>query len=246
MPYFDEPGVRFDDPLIKFDDPRTYQQVLADAALNTPPMFDVVLDLRDLSVPDFIQRAKDIKAGIAGEPAFSSLSAKVTALETQIGTLEAKQTAQKAAATAATTATDARDTAQETVKALLMDLGADVGKLATTVAQVEAAQMRVREPGGPKPVPNAPSGLELTMGDEEGELSGQCDGQPGVVEYYEIRYTTSDPNGASPAWQFADTSRKSRFDLSGLPTGQKVWVQLRACNARGKSPWSDPACKRVP
>ena len=31
-----------------------------------------------------------------------------------------------------------------------------------------------------------------------------------------------------------------------LPSGQKVWVRLRAVNARGKSPWSDPACKRVP
>jgi hypothetical protein len=95
-------------------------------------------------------------------------------------------------------------------------------------------------------VPDAPTGLELTVGDAEGELSGQCDGQPGVVDYYEIRFTTGDPNAASPGWQFADTSRKSRFDLAGLPTGQKVWVQLRACNARGKSPWSDPASKRVP
>jgi hypothetical protein len=51
---------------------------------------------------------------------------------------------------------------------------------------------------------------------------------------------------SNPGWQFANTSKKSRFDLSSLPTGQKVWVQLRACNARGKSPWSDPACKRVP
>lgn len=34
--------------------------------------------------------------------------------------------------------------------------------------------------------------------------------------------------------------------LTGLPSGQKVWVRIRACNARGKSNWSDPACKRVP
>lgn len=36
----------------------------------------------------------------------------------------------------------------------------------------------------------------------------------------------------------------SRFELTGLPSGQKVWVRIRAVNARGKSNWSDPACKR--
>jgi hypothetical protein len=61
-----------------------------------------------------------------------------------------------------------------------------------------------------------------------------------------MRYTTTDPNAPGVVWQFAGTSKKSHFDLEDLPTGQKVWVQVRACNARGKSPWSDPACKRVP
>jgi hypothetical protein len=84
------------------------------------------------------------------------------------------------------------------------------------------------------------------MGDDDGELSGQCDGQPGIVEYYDLQYTTADPLGSTPNWQFADTSKKSRFELTGLPSGQKVWGRLRACNARGKSNWSDPACKRVP
>ena len=106
--------------------------------------------------------------------------------------------------------------------------------------------MRVKGPPAPKPIPDQPTGLELKMGDDEGELSGQCDGQPGIVEYYEIQFTTVDPNAPSPNWQHADTSKKSRFDLNGLPSGEKVWVRVRACNARGKSNWSDPACKRVP
>jgi hypothetical protein len=127
-----------------------------------------------------------------------------------------------------------------------MKLGGDVGHLAVTEEQVTTAQLRIAAKPGPKPIPSTPTGLELKMGDEEGELSGQCDGQPGIVEYYEIQFTTSDPNGANPGWQHADTSKKSSFELAGLPTGQKVWVRLRAVNARGKSGWSDPASKRVP
>jgi hypothetical protein len=125
-------------------------------------------------------------------------------------------------------------------------LAAEIGKLATSEADVESTLLRVKSQPAPKPIPDQPTGLELSMGDEEGELSGQCNGQPGVVEYFEIQFTTGDPLSANPNWQFADTSKKSRFDLPGLPSGQKVWVRLRACNARGKSPWSDPACKRVP
>jgi hypothetical protein len=44
----------------------------------------------------------------------------------------------------------------------------------------------VKSQGGPRPAPGPPTGLELTMGDEDGELTGQCNGQPGMVDYYEI------------------------------------------------------------
>jgi hypothetical protein len=33
---------------------------------------------------------------------------------------------------------------------------------------------------------------------------------------------------------------------NSMPSGQKIWVRFRACNARGKSNWSDPACIRLP
>ncbi len=209
-------------------------------------MFDVVLDLSDLSVPDLVLRAKAIRSGIAGEPVFATLSPKLTALDDLITALEALQTALATVRTAFGNATDARDLGEDAVIAAINELATDVGKLATTEAQVNSAQMRVKEKPAPKPIPNTPTGLELSMGDEDGELTGHCNGQRGIVEFYEIRYTTSDPLLPATTWQFADTSKKSRFELTNLPSGQKVWIQLRACNARGKSGWCDPACKRVP
>ena len=209
-------------------------------------MFDVVLDLSDLSIPDLIVRATNIKDGTAGQPVFASLAPKLAVVETKIATLETTQSGVATAKAALGTATDAQDAAESALIAALNDLGSDIGKLATTVAEVETAQLRVKSAPTARPIPNKPTGLELAAGDEEGELSGQCAGQPGIVDYYEIRFATGDPNAPGTVWQFADTSKKSRFDLTGLPTGVKVWVQLRACNARGKSPWSDPATKRVP
>ncbi len=209
-------------------------------------MFDVVLDISRLSVPDLILRAEAIRSGIADEPVFASLSDKLTALDGLVSDLKTLQTARTAAETALGNAARARDTGENALRSALNGLATDVGKLATTEAEVNTAEMRLKDKPAPKPVPATPTGLELTMGDEDGELTGQCNGQRGVVDYYEIRFTTGDPLLPATTWQFADTTKKSTFELSGLPSGQKVWVQLRGCNARGKSNWCDPAFKRVP
>lgn len=209
-------------------------------------MFDVVIDLKNLSVPALIARIRAILTATSEQEVFASLAAAITALHTKVDSLETRQTELRTAENEVTLASQKRDAAEKAVTDDAVALAAEVGKIATTVADVESTLMRVKGPPAPKPVPDQPTGLELTMGDDDGELSGQCNGQPGIVEYYEIQYTTADPNGASPNWQHADTSKKSRFDLNGLPSGQKVWVRVRACNARGKSNWSDPACKRVP
>ena len=209
-------------------------------------MFDVVLDLTNLSIPELLVRATNIQNGTAGQAVFASLAPKLAALGTKIATLDTTQGDVATAKATLGTTTDAQEAAESAVVAALNELGSDVGKLATTVAEVETAQLRVKSAPTARPIPNKPTGLELAVGDEEGELSGQCAGQPGIVDYFEIRFATTDPNASGTVWQFADTSKKSRFDLTGLPTGVKVWVELRACNARGKSAWSDPATKRVP
>lgn len=249
MPRYDEPGVRFDDPLIRYDDPRTYAQVLADHqnSQHRKAMYDVVLDISNLSVPELIARGRQIGNATASHPAFAGLAVEIAAVNTACDALEAKQNEITTARALAESKTTERD--EEEVPAVfekLQKLALKVGDTATNEAEVEATTMRVRPKAGPKPVPGQPTGLELTYGDDEGEIAGQCDGQPGVVDYYEIRFTTADPNSSTPNWQLADTSKKSSFEIGGLPSGQKVWVSLRACNARGKSPWSDPACKRVP
>ncbi len=244
MPQFDDPLVTWDDPLVKYDDPRTYQEILNAQPQHT--MFEVVLDIKGLSVPDLISRIESIVAATTGKPAFATLAAQLTSLTGKVDTLRSRQNVLRDAENAVTLATDARDAAKKAATDELMELATEIGKLAPTEADVESTLLRVKDKPVPKEAPSTPTGLELKMGDNDGELSGQCEGQPGIADYYEIQFTTSDPLSAAPTWHFADTSKKSRFELTGLPSGQKIWVRLRACNARGKSSWSDPACKRVP
>jgi hypothetical protein len=47
---------------------------------------------------------------------------------------------------------------------------------------------------------------------------------------------------AATNWTLVDqTSSKTTFTGHELPVGQRIWVQVRAVNAAGFGPWSDPA-----
>ena len=248
MPKWDEPGVRYDDPLIHWDDPRTYQQILEDQNQTPHPMpFEVALDISRLGVPALIQRARAFITAAGELDELDPMAADVTLLGTYVSALETGQSEIDAAKALAASKTIERDeTLLPPVFEQFKVCAKRVGELAPSEAVVEASTLRGTPKPGPKPVPDRPTGLELAIGDEDGEISGQCNGQPGIVDYHEIRFTTTDPNSATPNWQFADTSTKSSFELKGMPSGAKVWVSFRAVNARGKSPWSDPACIRVP
>ena len=247
MPYYDEPGLRWDDPLVRRDDPRTYQEILNQQA--SKPMFNVAVGISTLTIPQLIDRANAIRAGIAAQPVFASLAPKLTALDALIATLVARQTAIATAQAAAKNAVTVRDTAATSVTNALNSLGVSVGQLAVTADDVNATTMHVAGAATPKPQapPAAPANLSLTIGDHPGAISGHCNGQPGkTVDYYEIRATTTDPNAPTTAWPYTETSTKSSFDMEGLPSGQMIWAEMRACNSHGKSPWSDPATIRVP
>lgn len=248
MPYYDEPGVRWDDPLVRYDDPRTYEEILNE--LNPTPTtmaYDVVLDIDDLSVPELLARASEIRTAVAGITAFADLASDLTDLQTKIDATSAQQSEIANCQAAVAAALEVRNAVRlPELRDAMRKVADGVGEKATSEAMVLETTLRLRAKGSPRPVPGRPTGLELAYGDEPGELSGQCDGQPGIVDFYEVRITTSDPNGANPGWQYREPSRKSSFELTGLPSGEMVWISIRACNAQGKSPWSDPACKRVP
>jgi hypothetical protein len=246
MPYFDEPGVRYDDPRIRFDDPRTFQEILQQEI--QPPMFKVAVDISHITPLQLIDRAKSIRNGIASRPVFSSLAPKLTALDGLVETLGDKQGGIATAQATVKVATTQRDTAEDAVIAALNELGIEVGKLAATEEDVTATTMHVVGAATPKPkvAPDKPTDFALTIGDHAGGISGQCHGQPGRVDYYEYRFTTGDPTSPATAWPFSTSDKKSHFAMDGLPSGQIIWGQARACNSHGKSEWSDPATVRVP
>lgn len=244
MPYWDEPGVKFDDPLVRYDDPRTYAEVLKQEG-KMKTKFDVVLDLRGLSGPQLSQRAKNISAGIANEPVFASLAPKIAALDALIASADDLQTLKAAKESAYTNAVAACDEADDKIAAALKVIASDVGTTADTEAQIVSAKLRVKGKPTPKPVPGQVTNVVLSFGDDEGELDASWDGVS-AADWYQSRWTSDDPNSATANWHVLSTTKKSSLGLTALPSGQKIWFQVQAANARGEGPWSDPASKRVP
>jgi hypothetical protein len=205
----------------------------------------IKLDLQGKTVPQKIQFLRDIVTQMTGNanyptpsPALTVITAKANALETALG---AQQTAQQAAKTATTTLETKEGEADAAVNSLSNYVWETSGG---DEAKIQSAGMSLRAPKTPTTSLPAPQGLAVTAGDNEGELDAVWDPVP-KNKGYEVQTSPDPVTGTS--WAFAETSTASKTTLTGLPSGSKIWVRVRALGPKKiKSPWSDPAVKRVP
>ena len=205
----------------------------------------IKLDLQSYTVPDKIQFMRQVVTEMTGNanfttpsPALSVISTKATALESAFN---AQQTAQQAAKTATTNLGTAEDAANAAMNSLANYVEETSGG---DTAKIESAGMSTRAPKTPTTSLPAPGNLSSTAGDEEGELDLVWEPVP-KSKGYELQTSPDPVTGTS--WAFAETSSGSKTSLTGLPSGSKVWVRVRALGPKKiKSPWSDPAVKRVP
>lgn len=85
--------------------------------------------------------------------------------------------------------------------------------------------------------------LTLTQADEDGALDGSH--EPAArASTYEVQVTTTDPVAGPFVTKLQPTA--SSWKLTGLTSGQRVWVRVRGIGTNGLGPWSDPATKIVP
>ena len=85
--------------------------------------------------------------------------------------------------------------------------------------------------------------LNVTASENDGQLDVQHDPVSGG-RTYELQLTSVDPVTGPWVAQGANTS--SRCTLTGLTSGQRVWLRVRAVGVNGPGAWSDPYTKIVP
>ena len=109
---------------------------------------------------------------------------------------------------------------------------------------IESAGMSVRDDGAPIGTPTQVLNLVLTEGDFEGTLDAAWDRVRGASSF-EIQISVDPITPTS--WAFKQSASKSSATISGLTSGAKLWMHVRAIGAGNTpGPWSDPATKVVP
>lgn len=208
------------------------------------PMTKIKLNLARLSIADLLLRAADIKTKMTGNANFTTPIPPLTELTTQITALTTSNNAYNQGELTQKQNKTARDNDAETLRALLSQLASYVEAASGgDAAKILSAGMDTKSVAAPIGVPEMVASLALTASDNEGELDAQWDPVRGAKSYeMEI---SADPITAS-SWVMRPSVPKSLAKLTGLTSGSKVWVRVRAMGAAGPGAWSDPATKIVP
>jgi hypothetical protein len=237
MARYDEAGVFDDDPRVFYD--REPQQLE-----RRRPMARVSLYLHRMSVPERLAFAQQVITAMTGNANFTTPSPPLAELTTLLTAASAKTQAAEAARQAAIQATTERNTALDALMAALNLEAAYVQNASRgDPAIIQSAGMEV----GGVPAPVGPVGqalnFALTAGDAERQLDAQWDPVRGASNY-ELQ-TSPDPVTAT-SWSLYGSAAGSKTVITGLTSGLRLWVRVRAIGAAGPGPWSDPATKIVP
>ena len=205
----------------------------------------ITLDLKNYTVPDKVQFVRQVVTQMTGNANFPTPSPALAALTTKANNFETAFNTQQSAQQAAKTATTNLGTADAAADAALNSLANYVEETAAgDAAKIESAGLNLRAPKTPTTSLATPQNLGLTVGDNDGELDAAWD-PTAKAKNYEVQVSDDPPTSSS--WRAGDIASASKVTLKNLTSGSKVWVRVRALGPKGlKSPWSDPAVKRVP
>jgi len=211
-------------------------------------MAKLKLNTRRLNAQQLIAKADVVLPKVAPEapklPPVANVETKAAKLKTARDAARAAQAAYEAAKISLAHLLLARDAAVDVLReehtALMAALHAETrDRVALSATGYDLAEFANRSSTPPKMIEN----LKLTADDEAETLYGSFDPDP-LAYTYEVQLTTGDPVNGS--WTTVLTPTARTFKLTGLTSGQRVWVRVRGVGTNGPGPWSDAFTKIVP
>jgi hypothetical protein len=208
----------------------------------------IKLNLKSLSIPEKVSRARQIVTALTGnadfaspQPALAQVTASVNALETAYNEAQAARQEAKAK-------TSAQGQKEEEVDRILSQLasyidsasGGDETKIKNAGLDVRSTSGGSSSPGGGS---TAPAALEATASDYDGQIDLRWE-RVEKAKSYIIEKSLDPPTGTS--WSQAAVVTKARASVSGLTSGTKYWFRVAAVTTTGQTAWSDPATKIAP
>lgn len=202
------------------------------------------LNFRRLSVPEKIAKAKQIVTSLRDNPNFPNPSPSLTAMTTGINDLDTAYTTTQAAKQSLKSAVTDQSAKEDRLDQLVSQSASYVESVAGNDERlIHEAGMDTKSSGNAPSQVSIPTGLEVTIGDKDGELDPSWDKVAGARSYV-IQISPDPPTATS--WRHADTSTKSRATIGSLVSGTRYWFRVAAVGASGQSGWSDPATKIAP
>lgn len=207
-------------------------------------MAQVKLNLRDLTIPQKVQKARQIVTAMTGNANFTTPDPALAAITTATDGLEAKYNEAQAARDAAKARTDLQDAAARTLDQLLASEGSYVqNKSGGDAVKIQSAGMDVRDAGSPVGELPAPGDINATEGDHDGEIDLHWNRAKGAKSYVVQRTTTPTDAGS---WGNPAVATKSKITIAGLTTGTKYYFRVAGIGAAGQGGWSELASKVAP
>src|SRR5882672_4082166 len=208
-------------------------------------MAKVKLSLGRLSIPQKLTLGQNIITAMTGNANFPTPNPTLASLTTLRTNLSNANNAYEAGKVTLDGLKVARDTAEAAFDAGYTTEAATVQSASGgDAAKILSSGMGVADAPGPVVPPGQVLNLVLTAGDNDGSLDFAFDPTFGAHSF-ELEVSV-DP--VSPtSWQKKLTVTKSSGTLTGLTSGARMWVRVRAIGADPQpGPWSDPAAKPVP
>jgi hypothetical protein len=198
--------------------------------------------LRLLLLPQFMDKLKQILTAIAALPAFASLTAQVTALQTKLTALVDKDAEFEATKTLLDTLRTERNDLRTECQTLAMALAGSVeGVAAGDLALIQASGFDIRAGRGASSLPAAPGNLRARMGQLEGTIALRWNAVPNASNYIVEMATV-----ANGPWTQLVIQPQAKYTVDGLTSGTKYYFHVRAVGYLGAGPFSDLAEKMAP
>jgi hypothetical protein len=207
----------------------------------------IKLNLRNLSVPEKISRARQIVTSLTGNADFTTPHPTLAQVSASIDALETAYNEAQAARQEAKARTSAQNQKEEDTDRILSQLASYIESVSGgDETKIRGAGLDVR--GGatsPSVVlsSTAPAALEATAGDYDGQINLRWNRVEKAKSY--VIEKSSDPL-TNVSWSQAAVVTKAQASITGLTSGSKYWFRVAAVTTGGQSAWSDPATKIAP
>ena len=207
-------------------------------------MAKVKLNFRRLTVPEKIAKVRQIVTALTGNPSFPTPNPTLAVVTAGADNLEAAYSTTQANKQAVKTSVTDQTIKEDDLVQLISQLASYVeNRAGDDETKITSAGMDVKAGPTASGTPDTPSGLEITIGDHDGELDLSWN-PVSNVRSYEIQQSPDPPTATT--WTHAATSTKSSATVGGLTSGKRYWLRVSAISAGGQSGWSDPATKIAP